>query len=115
MKITKEDIPHIEKALGLKLYEHQVNYLLDEGELHRELQSDKGTGKTIAYCVRIALSEGKVLNLAKPEQFADNWHLKGDERLFYARKVFRGEFISIWCKLSDYRFPVRNVFIGRKC
>ena len=33
MKIAEKDIIHIEKALGVKLYEHQVNYLLDEGEL----------------------------------------------------------------------------------
>lgn len=53
MKITEKHIPHIEKVVGFKLYGHQVNYILGKGNL----QGGRNTGKTVAYCIKLALSE----------------------------------------------------------
>ncbi|MBQ0139517.1 MAG: hypothetical protein KBT36_09485 [Kurthia sp.] len=113
MKITEKDIPNIEKVLGLKLCEHQINYLLNGEEIPKEMQTGSEAEKRVAYSIKLLLSEGTTLNLNKPEQFADQWALEGEERLFYAKK-FKREFIPIWSKLhsSDFRwFPIRNVWI----
>lgn len=103
MKITGEYIPHIENALGLELYDHQVNYLLDKGEL----LSGRRTGKTLAYCVKLALSDGEPLNMKKPEDFSDGWAL--GNRITYSRDFFRREFMRIRNMLIDYGFKVREI------
>lgn len=104
MKITKKIIPFIEKAVGFELYEHQLNYLLDKGNLI----SGRATGKTVAYCIKLALSEGEPLNLNRPENFSDY----GDGSTRYARQFFRGEFLKIRNMLKEHGFPVREV-IGK--
>jgi len=96
-------IPHIEKALGLKLYDHQVNYLLDKGNL----LSGRRTGKTLAHCVKLALSDGEPLNMKKPEDFSDGRFL--DNRITYSRDFFRREFMRIRNMLIDYGFIVREI------
>jgi hypothetical protein len=103
MKLYKEFIPHIENALGFKLHEHQVNYLLDKGNL----VGGRRTGKTVAYCIKLALSDGEPLDLKKPEEFADGWSLPNHNR--YARSFFRNEFMKYRQILKDYGFPVREV------
>jgi len=101
LKITEEVIPHIEKALGIKLYEHQVNYLLDKGPV----QSGRRTGKTLAYCVKLALSDGEPIDLKNLEKFSDF----GDGSIRYARGLFKNCFMEIREKLKDYGLPVREV------
>lgn len=103
MKITEQLIPHIEKAIGFKLYEHQVNYLLDKGGL----TGGRRTGKTVAYCVKLALSDGEPIDLRKPENYADEWSLPDHKR--YAKTFFRDEFMRYRQMLKDYGFPVREV------
>lgn len=87
--------------MGIKLYEHQVNYLLDKGNL----KVGRRTGKTVAYCIKLALSEGNPLNMKTPDEFSDY----GDGSVRYARDFFRGEFLMIRDKLRHYGFPVRDI------
>lgn len=101
MKITKEVIPFIEKAMGFELYEHQKNYLLERGNL----KSGRATGKTVAYCIKLALSDGEPLNLSRLENFSDF----GDGTVRYARQFFKGEFIKIRNILKEHGFPVREI------
>lgn len=101
MEITEQVIPHIEKAIGFKLYVHQVNYLMDKGSL----QVGRGTGKTIAYCIKLALSEGEPLNIKRPDEFSDY----GDGSRRYAFGFFRKEFMKYRDMLKVYGFPVREV------
>lgn len=103
MKITEQTIPHIEKAIGLKLYDYQKNYLMDKGYLRR----GRATGKTVAYCIKLALSEGEPLDMRKPEEFSDGQQL--DNQISYARNFFRREFMKYWKMLKDYGFPVREI------
>lgn len=101
MKITQNMIPFIEKAIGFKLYGHQKDYLLGKGSL----KSGRATGKTVAYCIGLALSEGESLNLKRPEDFSDY----GDGSTRYAREFFKGEFIRIRTMLKEHGFSVREV------
>lgn len=101
MEITENLIPHIEKAMGIKLYDHQVNFLLDTGLL----ANGRATGKTVAHCIKLALSEGETLNMRRPYEFSDY----GDGSRRYAVDFYRKEFMRVRDKLKDYGFPVREV------
>lgn len=101
MKITENLIPHIEKAVGFTLRDHQINYLLDKGPL----ASGRNTGKTVAYCIKLALSDGVPLDMERPFEFSDY----GDGSRSYAYKFFRNEFMKYRGMLKDYGFPVREV------
>lgn len=112
MKITEETIPLIEKALGFELYEPQKEYLLDE-DRYKLRSSGRNTGKTTAYCIRLALSEGEPLDLRKPWMFSDDWGVVSDTKQ-YARQFFRRFFMDIRDKLKESGFPVRKVLYGRR-
>lgn len=103
MKITEVMILLIENALGLKLYEDQKQYLLGNAAL----VGARCTGKTTAYCIKLALSEGPALNMRKPEEFADGWNKPN--QTMYARSHFRHEFLRIRGRLRDRGFPVRDI------
>lgn len=109
MTIKKYYIEHIEKALDLKLYDSQIKYLLGKGHL----MQGRATGKTLAYCIKLALSDGDTLDLKKPEKFADKEPLvlrRGErEYINYSRNLFRNEFMDIREKLKIYGFKVREV------
>jgi hypothetical protein len=90
----------IEKALGIELYEWQKDYLLENGTL----QGGRGSGKTTAYIIKLALSEGDPIKITKLHEYADmfpNQH--------YARFWFKNEFLQIWEKLYKARLPVRKI------
>lgn len=103
MDITKELIPLIENALGIELHEHQIDYLLGNGDL----KLGRKTGKTIAYCVKLSLTEGKPLDLNYPEKFADEILL--GNHVSYARTFFKYEFMKIREALKNHGFTVREV------
>jgi hypothetical protein len=103
MVISMYTILHIESALGLKLYDNQKRYLMDEAGL----VGGRRTGKTTAYCIKLALSEGEPLNMDKPEEFADGWEL-GDQRR-YAKAYFRRAFLDIREALKGAGLPVRDI------
>lgn len=100
MKINMLVLPHIENALGVKLYLQQKNYLLSDGEL---FWWERGSGKTLAYCIRLALSEGEPLEMRYPERFSDL------DYIHYSRDYFRRMFMEVWSKLNDYGFRVREI------
>lgn len=101
LKITEEIIPHIEKALGLVLYDHQKKYLLEQGSL----LSGRANGKTVAHCIKLALSTGESLNMNKPHEFSDY----GDGSIRYAQSFYMHEFMKVREKLKGYGFPVRGI------
>lgn len=103
MPLSIELLPHIEKAMGFELYDHQKEYLFNNGRL----MTGRANGKTTAYCIGLALSEGPPLDLKKSEDFSDEWTLKGHVR--YSHTFFRNEFMNIRKKLHTYGFRVREV------
>ena len=98
MQITEETIVLIEKALGISLHEGQKQYLLNNGTYWF---GGRATGKTLAYCIKLALSDGEPLDIQKPCEICDN---------DYAR-WFRDFFIKIWISLKDAGLPVRELKI----
>lgn len=102
MEITEKVFPHIEKALGIKLYDEQKKYLLNK---HYHMNGGRRVGRTVIYCVKLALSDGEPFNMKKPEEFSDY----GDGSVRYARDFFRSEFLMIRDKLKHYGFPVREI------
>lgn len=108
MVIQENLIPLIEKCLNFKLHEHQKGYLLGKGDIPF---GTRGNGKTTAYCIRLALSDGEPLDLYKPEKFSDR--IGAPNHISYARHFFRHEFIVIRNRLKDYGFEVRDVIERR--
>ena len=118
MRITKEAVPLIENALGIKLFPWQINYLINNEPFpiicpclikqfennqrirERCMASFNGkccqyigriTGKTTAQCIRIALSDGNPIII-------DRYKL-----------WWKHFFFDIWFKLRDAGFSVRKI------
>jgi len=121
MRITKEAVPLIENALGIKLFPWQVDYLVKNEPFRvvcpclikqfdtkriREMcmagfdgkrcrYIGRMNGKTMAYCIENALFDGEPINV---RTYA-SW-----QRYF---------FLDIWRKLRDAGFPVRKIKFER--
>lgn len=107
MVITEEMIPEIEKAIGVKLYDQQKEYLLH----NKPMYGGRGTGKTVAFCIKLALDyERNPLDLRFPETFCDSDYGISDKQK-YARQFFRDEFMTIRSRLRHHGFKVVNVRI----
>ncbi|OPX46411.1 hypothetical protein CLHUN_02270 [Ruminiclostridium hungatei] len=100
MKITEETIPLIEKALDIKLYPGQTEYLFHDGPYWF---GGRQSGKTLAYSVKLALSEGEPLNMEEPINFCDSPHI-----IKYSL-WFRSFFLQIWQQLKASGLPVRGL------
>lgn len=64
--------------------------------------SGRRTGKTLAYCIKLALSEGEPLNF-KHDNLTDENH--GHQYKYWFKDLFH----DVWIKLKDAGFPVREV------
>lgn len=130
VRITKELLPLIEKALGFELYDNQKAYLLAPpalteeqikfiedmlGECFPEYQKEfllkgpailggRNSGRTTAYCIKLLLTDGPPLNVRKPHTFSDR---KNDRA--YSQHFFKNECLLIRHKLKKYGFGVRRL------
>ena len=95
----------VEEILNIKLFDAQRKYLLGEGDYW---YGGRGSGKTVAYCIKLALSEGDPLNIGKPQQFCDNDYGLEDNKNRYSQ-WFRNMFLDIWHSLKDAGLSVREV------
>ena len=101
MEIKEHHIQHIEKAMGFALYQHQIDYLLGKGRM----TGGRRVGRTVAHCIKLALSEGQPLDLSKPYKFSDY----GDGSKRYAYDHYKREFLRVRDRIKDYGLPVRDV------
>lgn len=106
MKITEEAIPLIEKALDIKLYEGQRQYLVNDGSYW---YGGRCSGKTLAYCIKLALSDGKPLDMHQPESFCDSDYGPENNKRRYANSYFKRMFLGVRQKLKDNGFAVREL------
>lgn len=101
--INEQTLKEIEKALDIKLYPNQVDYLLNNGHLGR----DRASGRTVAFCIDLALSEGEPLDMSRCHEFSDMQHLPN--RMSYAKHFFRPEFLRIRHLLQQHGLKVRDI------
>lgn len=104
--ISENLIPHIEKALGLKLYDSQINALTKD---NYGGFGGRASGRTMTYIIKLALSEGEPIDLWEIR----NWTDRNPNETNY-NHWFRKEFMKIWHQLKDYGFKVREVKIRNK-
>lgn len=134
MKITEENIPIIEKALDIRLLLWQINFLIKNEPFPniypchvKEFDTEKikercnimrfdctkcplvnrRIGKTLAYCIKLALSDGDPLDIDYPEKFCDYPFTK-----YYAKNSFLGQFLEIREKLRDGGLQVRKLVLN---
>jgi hypothetical protein len=110
MKITDSVIKEIEKALSIELFQHQKDYLINNTPMH----TSRHNGKTLAHCIKLALSEGIPLNIDLPELFCDDDYGPERNRINCARSYYRYMFQEVWEKLKSAGFPVREVVFRPK-
>ncbi|WP_051461059.1 hypothetical protein [Ruminiclostridium josui] len=130
LKITEEVIHLIEKALDIKLFPWQKDYLVndtpfpticpclidvfDTENIRKSCSAyhfdgkrchaiGRRTGKTFAYCIQLALSDGEPIDMRKPEKYSDH------DTLRYARGYFKSMFFDIWDSLNIAGLPVREL------
>ena len=102
--VTYEMLPSIEKALGFKLLPFQKAYLVGNT---KSLGSTRASGRTTAYCIKWALSEGPPLDMKKVHEFSDMQHLSNHRT--YASHFFKHMFLDIRDDLQRHGFKVREV------
>lgn len=105
--ITDIEIVKIEKALGVKLFPNVVSYLTtDKGEYF----NSRGTGKTLAYCIKLALCKNREISLndLKKGVYNDEYHG------WQYNSFFTREFLKVRNKLKDYGFDVIKVTYCRR-
>lgn len=105
MKITNETICIIEKALDIKLYDDQKQHILNNGPYW---YGGRRAGKTLAYCIKLSLSDGEPLDMRKPWDFCDSDCGGENNKVWYSR-WFRRFFLDIWHSLKDVGLPVREI------
>lgn len=108
MKITEETISLIERALNIKLYNGQKEYLLNDGTYWYNF--GRASGKTLVYCIKLALSDGNPLDMRKPWEICDPDYGLDENKYNYSR-WFRKFFFKIWHSLKDAGLPVRELII----
>ena len=106
MKITEEIIPLIEKALDIKLLGPQREYLVNDGSYW---YGGRTSGKTLAYCIKLALSDGEPLKMEEPEKFCDIDYGSPENKNRYARWFFRQFFYDVWRRLKAAGLPAREL------
>jgi len=65
--ISEKQIEEVEKALGIKLYICQKDYILNGNVA---CPNERCTGHTTAYCIKLLLTEGEPIKLWDWEQMA---------------------------------------------
>lgn len=95
----------IEEALDLKLSPKQKSYISYGGDSF----SGRSVGKTMAYCIRLALSCGDPINITHIDDHINKLGFTGNEQ--YSRKKFKEMFIEIHQRLKQSGFPVREIYI----
>jgi hypothetical protein len=113
--IRYEMIHFIEEALDITLYVNQIKYLT--GDISEPNYDDlRGTGKTTAYCIKLALSSGSPLDSRDTTEFSDAQYsgLTGSNASSYSKHFFLREFTSIREKLLNNGFPVRELRYSKR-
>ena len=105
MTINDIVLDAVEKVLDIKLYELQRKYILGQCDYW---YGARRSGKTSAYCIKLALSDDEPLNIRKAYSFCDDDYGCPSNKLNYSR-WFLDRFMEIWSKLKDAGFPVREV------
>lgn len=115
MKIDKSTLYQIEIAFGIKLYDWQKAYLLDEPILSGMRMTGRCTGKTFAYILKKLLSTDEPLIISpyiREFSICDWWSIERERQRIdntNYQQWFFGELISIHLKLKEYGIPVREV------
>jgi len=103
--ISENLLRAVEKVLDIKLYNEQKNYLLNDGDYWF---GGRQSGKTTAYCIKLALSDGPPLDMSVSYKWCDNDCGTPTNKRRYS-DWFRGCFLDIWTRLKDAGFMVRDI------
>lgn len=133
MKIEMKHLPAINEALGIVLYPWQIDYLVQDidipydlcpclalkdniglrknAEAEHEMNRSspcrlrgRQTGRTLAYCIKLALSDREPVDFRNPIRYCDS---PGNR--VYANGTFLRMFMSTRYSLASVGFPVIGV------
>lgn len=98
-------IRKVEQALGLKLYDWQKAFIFYNKPYNYYVSGYRGTGKTLAHCLRLCLSEGEpIVATLTPPVIAKNeflQYLGEDGSTIHRSKFFIDELRKVYNKLLE--------------
>lgn len=103
------DIDKIEQALSIKLYAWQIEYL--QGNEKVNIPSERRQGKTLAYCIKLALSKGEPIRLNEVWMHSDVGQRYGSH---YSKGFFTHLFIDTLEQLKGDGLIVREIIFSSK-
>lgn len=98
MQITEQVLSKIEDTFDLTLYDWQRDYLLGKTDTR---MGGRHNGNTFAYCIKLLLSDGKLIPRRESGKWIDEWH-NG-----YYTSWFKGYLEEINDKLISVGFETR--------
>lgn len=101
MDVTIEVISKLEKAFEIKLYDSQIQALINNDY---NLFQGRRCGKTFVYMIKLALSEGEPISVNDFSIFSDR-----DKRETNYTIWFKNEFMKVREVLKNNGFIVRDV------
>lgn len=116
-KLDFDLIYRIQKALNIELYNWQVNYILDIPMILDLSISGRGTGKTLAYVIKLLFCDKKPIRIYDINDIfalADEYHNPNRNRHCYNpyNRFFADYLFNIYRKLTDAGIKTRPVFIN---
>lgn len=105
------EIDLIEKALDIKLYEYQKDYLKCNKPFPDEIRKGRGNGKTLIYIVRILITPGDPISVNDIRLFSDTPYyvrLNGAYSNWFTR-----EFIKTYVALRNGNVKTRQLIFNK--
>ena len=99
-KVNENGLPYnyiikeVEDAMGFKLHDWQIDYLLEGKCTPKSIRDERRNGKTTIYIMKI------VLTSTAPIRYSDIWQFSDRNSITYSREFFRYEFLKIHELLS---------------
>lgn len=109
--LTDTQIDKVEEALNIKLYEWQRKVLQASDRDNIDIPNDRGNGKTLIYCIDLAMTEGRPIKVSDICKYSDSHGRYGSN---YDEGFFKHEFLNIWSRLRDIGLPVRHIVMRVK-
>lgn len=119
-KLDRDLLGRVEKALNIKLYEWQINYILDIPMVLDMRITGRGTGKTLAYIIKLLFADDypiKSYDMSDIYGIADNYH--DDTSLYpsfdnHYTRWFKGYLTDIYKCLTSAGIKTRPIFYSKQ-
>jgi hypothetical protein len=117
--IDMELIDKVQKALNLKLYDWQIDYILEKPRVLDMRITGRRTGKTLAYIIKLLFTDSKPIRAYDFKEIEDysDWYCitnRADRKEPHYTHWFRRYLKDIYTELKINGLKPRQVFFSRE-